>query len=295
MKVLVVDDSVSVRKALERILSTRQIRVVATGSGEEALQKLPGSNPALIIADVVMPGMDGFTLCAKIKADRRYGGVPVLLISGIVNPDVIRQAAEAGAADIVKKPFTPDDLFPKIERALAGAAPNPDAFAADAPTEDAGLHRDAARDAARDATRDPARDPAQALTPAGRREALAALLGPLLENAAVDAALVADGRGTLLAQAGRAAADDATLAVYSRTLASVAGVLGTLVGAGELGSLHLEYAGQNLLITKLADRGTLLLSVKDASSLGVARYLVRKFAEGEAALAGVPALAVQAG
>ena len=291
MKVLVVDDSVSVRKALERILSTRQIRVVATGSGEEALQKLPGSNPALIIADVVMPGMDGFTLCAKIKADRRYGGVPVLLISGIVNPDVIRQAAEAGAADIVKKPFTPDDLFPKIERALAGAAPNPDAFAADAPTEDAGLHRDAARDAARDL----ARDPARALTPAGRREALAALLGPLLENAAVDAALVADGRGTLLAQAGRAAADDATLAVYSRTLASVAGVLGTLVGAGELGSLHLEYAGQNLLITKLADRGTLLLSVKDASSLGVARYLVRKFAEGEAALAGVPALAVQAG
>ena len=291
MKVLVVDDSVSVRKALERILSTRQIKVVATGSGEEALQKLPGSNPALVIADVVMPGMDGFTLCAKIKADRRYGGVPVLLISGIVNPDVIRQAAEAGAADIVKKPFTPDDLFPKIERALAGAAPHPDAFAADVPTEDAGLHRDAARDAARDL----ARDPAQALTPAGRREALAALLGPLLENAAVDAALVADGRGTLLAQAGRAAADDATLAVYSRTLASVAGVLGTLVGAGELGSLHLEYAGQNLLITKLADRGTLLLSVKDASSLGVARYLVRKFAEGEAALAGVPALAVQAG
>ena len=285
MKVLVVDDSVSVRKALERILSTRQIKVVATGSGEEALQKLPGSNPALVIADVVMPGMDGFTLCAKIKADERYGHLPVLLISGIVNPDVIRQAAEAGATDIVKKPFTPDDLFPKIERALASAAPNPDAdaFVADVQAEDAGL------------ARDPARDPAQALTPAGRREALTALLSPLLENAAVDAALVADGRGELLAQAGRAAADSATLAVYSRTLASVAGVLGTLVGAGELSSLHLEYAGQNLLITKLADRGTLLLSVKDASSLGVARYLVRKFAEGEVALAGVPALAAQAG
>lgn len=284
MKVLVVDDSVSVRKALERILSTRQIKVVATGSGEEALQKLPGSNPALVIADVVMPGMDGFTLCAKIKADARFGGVPVLLISGIVNPDVIRQAAAAGASDIVKKPFTPDDLFPKIERALEGAAPNPDAdaFVADVQAEDAGLHRDSAR------------DPAQALTPAGRQEALAALLKPLLENAAIDAALVADGRGNLLAQAGRAAADNATLAVYSRTLASVAGVLGTLVGAGELGSLHLEYAGQNLLITKLADRGTLLLSVKDASSLGVARYLVRKFAEGEAVLAGVPALAAQA-
>ncbi len=281
MKVLVVDDSVSVRKALERILSTRQIKVVATGSGEEALQKLPGSNPALVIADVVMPGMDGFTLCAKIKADERYGQLPVLLISGIVNPDVIRQAAEAGAADIVKKPFTPDDLFPKIERALGGTTPNaePETDVAEPqPLGDTGLPR----------------APAQALTPAARRDALAALLSPLLENAAIDAALVVDPRGDLLAQAGRAAADNATLAVYSRTLASVAGVLGTLVGAGELGSLHLEYSGQNLHITKLADRGTLLLSVKDASSLGVARYLVRKFAEGEAALAGTPALVAQA-
>lgn len=278
MKVLVVDDSVSVRKALERILSTRQIEVVATGSGEEALQKLPGSNPALVIADVVMPGMDGFALCAKIKADARFGGVPVLLISGIVNPDVVRQAAEAGAADIVKKPFTPEDLFPKIERAVAHAAPHPAPETAVAEPQvletDPGLRR----------------DPARALTPAGRRAALAALLGPLLDNAAVDAALVADGRGELVAQAGRLA-DDATLAVFSRTLASIAGALGTLVGAGELGSVHLEYAGQNLLITRLADRGTLLLCVKDASSLGVARYLVRKFAEGEAALAQPPALA----
>ncbi len=280
MKVLVVDDSVSVRKALERILSTRQIKVVATGSGEEALKKLPESDPALVIADVVMPGMDGFTLCAKIKADERYAHLPVLLISGIVNPDVVRQSAQAGAADIVKKPFTPEDLFPKIERAVA-AAPNltletETAVAEPQAPADTGFRR----------------DPAQALTPAGRREALAALLGPLLDNAAVDAALVADGRGDLVAQAGRALADNATLAVYSRTLASIAGALGTLVGAGELGSVHLEYGGQNLLITKVADRGTLLLCVKDASSLGVARYLVRKFMEGEEALSRTPAALV---
>lgn len=272
MRVLVVDDSVSVRKALERILSTRQIEVVATGSGEEALEKLPESDPALVIADVVMPGMDGFTLCAKIKADERYRHLPVLLISGIVNPDVVRQSAQAGAADIVKKPFTPEDLFPKIERALSASMPAA-APAAPAP-------------AARTST------PPRTLTPAEHREALARLLGPLLENAAVAAALVADARGEVLAQAGRAAADPGTLAVFSRTLASIGGALGTLVGVGDLGSVQLEFGGQNLLITRLADRGTLLLHVKDDSAVGVARYLVRKFAEGEEALfRSLPALA----
>lgn len=280
MKVLVVDDSVSVRKALERILSTRQIKVVATGSGEEALKKLAAGDFALVIADVVMPGMDGFTLCTKIKEDARSGPLPVLLISGIVNPDVARQAAQAGAVDIVKKPFTPEDLFPKIERALAAA---PGSAVVEVAEPVAAMPPEVAR--WRSA-------PPQALTPAEHQGALARLLEPLLENSAVDAALVADARGACLAQAGRALGDNATLAVYSRTLASIAGTLGTLVGVGELGSVHLEYGGQNLLITKLANRGTLFLCIKDASSLGVARYLVRKFTEGEAALSGTsPALA----
>ena len=126
MKILVVDDSVSVRKALERILSTRKWGVIATGSAEEALEKLPGSNPALVIADVVMPGMDGFALCRELKANARYQHLPVLLISGIVNADVERQAEEVGAAGIAKKPFTPADLFPKIETALAAAGPAPE-------------------------------------------------------------------------------------------------------------------------------------------------------------------------
>lgn len=279
MQVLVVDDSVSVRKALERILSTRQIKVVATGSGEEALKKLPGNDFALVIADVVMPGMDGFTLCAKIKGDAQYARVPVLLISGIVNPDVARQAAQAGAADIVKKPFTPEDLFPKIERALATGTPGAGVGAEPVAAEPVAASAPA-----------PWAAPGRALTPVERQTALQELLSPLLDNAAVDAALVADARGVCAAGAGRTLADNATLAVYSRTLASVAGALGTLTGVGELGSVHLEYAGQNLLITKLADRGTLFLCVKDASSLGVARYLVRKFAEGEAALSQTPAL-----
>ena len=274
MKILVVDDSVSVRKALERILSTRKLEVIATGSAEEALKKLAHSRPSLVIADVVMPGMDGFALCREIKADARYSELPVLLISGIVNADVERQAEEVGAAGIAKKPFTPAELFPKIEAALASAAGagTADAEPGDVPEQ------------------------APALSPLSPRqpESLETLLAALLENSAVHAALFADAEGACLAQVGRGMDDGATLAVYSRTLASVAGALGEHLGlAGEnggLSSLHLDFQGQSLLITKIAARGTLLLRIKDASSIGVVRYLVRKFVEEEAQLSGSPVL-----
>ena len=123
--VLVVDDSVSVRKALERILLTRDLEVSAAGSAEEALTRLGERVPDIMIADVVMPGMDGFGLCKTVKDDARFSKLPVLLISGIVNQAVMDQAGEVGALGVVKKPFTPEDIFPKIEAArtpLAGRA-----------------------------------------------------------------------------------------------------------------------------------------------------------------------------
>ena len=271
MKILVVDDSVSVRKALERILSTRKLEVVATGSAEEALKKLATSKPALVIADVVMPGMDGFALCREIKADARYRKLPVLLISGIVNADVERQAEAVGAAGIAQKPFTPVELFPKIEAALASAP--------------------ASEESADDESDEGVAEPTPVPAP-HTAESLETLLAALLENSAVHAALFADAQGTCLAQVGRGMDDGATLAVYSRTLASVAGALGERLGlvggGGDLSSLHLDFQGQSLLITKIATRGTLLLRLKDASSIGVVRYLVRKFVEEAARLSELP-------
>lgn len=299
MKILVVDDSISVRKALERILSTRKLEVVTTGSAEEALQRLPGSNPGLIIADVVMPGMDGFALCHRLKADPDYKHLPVLLISGIVNQEVAHRAEEAGAVGIVKKPFTPEDLFPKIELALAAAAPVPasegdlsTAVAAHppvAPTPPAAEMQEVmqAADPSRTAAPDGAASPQPADVwsaggaPGQHQEMLRGLLQPLLDNGAVDAALLADARGTCLAQVGRGLDDAATLAVYSRTLASIAAALGDTMGVPELGSLQLDFRGQSLLIARTQTRGTLLLRIKDAKSVGVARYLVRKVLEAD--------------
>lgn len=119
MKALIVDDSISVRKALERILNTRDIVTVTAGSAEEAITLLPHSDAEIIITDVVMPGMSGFELCKHIKAGE-MSHLPVVLISGVVDDEVNAQAARAGASMIVTKPFTPEELFPKLEAALAG-------------------------------------------------------------------------------------------------------------------------------------------------------------------------------
>ena len=280
MKVLVVDDSVSVRKALERILKTRKLEVIATGSAEEALEKVAGG-PALVIADVVMPGMDGFELCKKLKADARYEQLPVLLISGIVNAEVTRRAEKVGATGIVKKPFTPEDLFPKIELALASVTPAM-TNAEPADTEPADTGAVDTEPASPQVAPETVAVPSAPVPQGSVGEVLEALLQPLLTNSAVDAALVADARGNCLAQLGRGLDDAETLGVYSRTLASVAAALGDNLGVGAFGGLHLDYQGHSLLITRLATRGTLLLRVKDASSIGVARYLVRKFVEEEA-------------
>jgi CheY-like chemotaxis protein len=117
-RVLVVDDSISVRKALERILAPQQLSVVAAESAEKALSIIHEAQPDLVIADVVMPGMTGFELCQTLKSDANYQHIPIMLISGIVNASVENQARQAGAVAVVKKPFTPDDLFPKIKQAL---------------------------------------------------------------------------------------------------------------------------------------------------------------------------------
>jgi CheY-like chemotaxis protein/predicted regulator of Ras-like GTPase activity (Roadblock/LC7/MglB family) len=118
-RVLVVDDSISVRKALERILAPQQMSVVSAESAEKALSLMPEAHADLVIADVVMPGMTGFELCQTLKNDPNYQHIPIMLISGIVNASVENQARQSGAVAVVKKPFTPDDLFPKIKQSLA--------------------------------------------------------------------------------------------------------------------------------------------------------------------------------
>ena len=129
-KVLVVDDSLSVRKVVERALLGRQMEVVCAATGSEALERIERDEPDVVVCDVVMPDKDGYEICEFVKRHPRLGRTPVLLMSGIVNDEVRERAARVNSADVLSKPFAADDLLRKLDALLAiekgpGAPPAP--------------------------------------------------------------------------------------------------------------------------------------------------------------------------
>ncbi len=127
-KVLVIDDSVSVRKVVERALAGRQIEVVSAASGTEALERIERDAPDVIVCDVVMPDRDGYEICDFVKNHSRLGRTPVVLMSGIVNDEVRQRAARVRSEGVLAKPFAADDLLKRLEGFLgpleaASAAP----------------------------------------------------------------------------------------------------------------------------------------------------------------------------
>src|SRR5207253_1853017 len=108
-KVLVVDDSLSVRKVVERALIGRQIEVVCAATGTEALERIEREAPDVVVCDVVMPDRDGYEICEFVKKHPRLSRTPVLLMSGIVNDEVRERAARVQSADVLTKPFAAID------------------------------------------------------------------------------------------------------------------------------------------------------------------------------------------
>ena len=121
-KVLVVDDSLSVRKVVERALLGRHIEVVCAATGSEAIERIERDEPDVVVCDVVMPDRDGYEICDFVKRHPRLAGTPVLLMSGIVNDEVRQRAAQVQSADVLSKPFAADDLLRKLDSLLASAS-----------------------------------------------------------------------------------------------------------------------------------------------------------------------------
>src|SRR5919108_1147386 len=121
-KVLVIDDSLSVRKVVERALVGRQIEVVCAATGTEALERIEREAPDIVVCDVVMPDRDGYEICEYIKRHPRLSRTPVLLMSGIVNDEVRARAARVQSADVLSKPFAAEDLVRRLEALLAAGA-----------------------------------------------------------------------------------------------------------------------------------------------------------------------------
>ena len=117
--VLIADDSLSVRKVAERLLIAAGFDVALAANGEEALERFSASQPDVLIADVIMPDKSGFEVCAHVRSHATLSGTPVLLISGVVDEEITRQAVACRADGVIKKPFHGTSLPDRVLALLA--------------------------------------------------------------------------------------------------------------------------------------------------------------------------------
>ena len=115
MKILVVEDSPTQAIRLQHILETRGFEVAVSHNGKAALQYLKGNRPTIIISDVIMPEMDGYELCKRIKDDENLKDIPVILLTSLSDPEDIIRGLEVGADNFITKPYQEKLLVSRIQ------------------------------------------------------------------------------------------------------------------------------------------------------------------------------------
>ena len=113
--VLLVDDLEQNRYLLRTILAAEGWRVIEAGTGKEALAAAHRQPPDLVISDILMPGMDGYTLCRTWKRDPELKDVPFVFCTATFTDDLDEKLAlELGADDFIRQPVDPDDLIKRV-------------------------------------------------------------------------------------------------------------------------------------------------------------------------------------
>lgn len=113
-RVLVVDDILPNVKLLEAKLTSEYYDVITATNGEEALLRVEQDNPDLILLDVMMPGMDGFEVCTRIKANPEHAHIPVVMVTALTDTEDKVRGLEAGADDFLTKPINDTALMARV-------------------------------------------------------------------------------------------------------------------------------------------------------------------------------------
>ena len=117
--VLVADDDADILRFMEINLRLEGFEVVTARDGPDALAKVTDVQPDLVVLDVLMPGIDGYTICARIRADATLAAVPVIIVTANYASVDVEAARQAGANDFLIKPFHPAALVDKAKAMLS--------------------------------------------------------------------------------------------------------------------------------------------------------------------------------
>jgi signal transduction histidine kinase len=121
VEILIAEDSATQLQRLQLILERHKYHVTATSNGKLALEAAQRRRPALIVSDIVMPEMNGYDLCRRVKEDARLSGVPVILVTTLSDPQDVIRGLECRADNFILKPYEAEQLLRRIQFVLVNS------------------------------------------------------------------------------------------------------------------------------------------------------------------------------
>jgi CheY-like chemotaxis protein len=118
-----IDDSATMREVIKIAFRNENMNVVTCSDASSALVQFEQTPPDVVITDVIMPDQDGYSLCSQIKETAELQGIPVILMSGVVNKTVADKAVSVKADDLIRKPFQPQELIGRVKKLLGLSEP----------------------------------------------------------------------------------------------------------------------------------------------------------------------------
>ncbi len=118
-KILVVEDDLFLREMISRKLLADKFEVILSVDGEDGVEKAKKEKPDLVLLDLILPGIQGYEVLAKIKEDKKTASIPVVILSNLGQKEEVDKGLKLGAADfLIKANFTPDDIIDKVKNIL---------------------------------------------------------------------------------------------------------------------------------------------------------------------------------
>lgn len=117
-KLLLADDSITIQKVVGIIFANEDYELTVVDNGDAALEKAKQIIPDIILVDALMPGKNGYEVCAGVRRDPKLNTIPLLLMTGAFEPFDEDKARQSGADDFISKPFESQQLIDRVKKLI---------------------------------------------------------------------------------------------------------------------------------------------------------------------------------